>query len=192
MTKEHDILPQAVVILRDAETIKSYVHPVRMTILKKLAAKKRTVSSIAREIGVHPANITHHFKLLEKTGLLVLVEQKDTGKNIEKFYRAIAYDFLVKTDDEKLNKKSLSLSILKNNLESAIIKTNQDETEEILALLRTVMLSSDDFQRLKKKLEKMVKEMKNNKSKTAKSYSINISIYPDDGLPGLDKEVTIK
>jgi DNA-binding transcriptional ArsR family regulator len=163
-----------------------------MTILKKLAAKKRTVSSIAREIGVHPANITHHFKLLEKTGLLVLVEQKDTGKNIEKFYRAIAYDFLVKTDDEKLNKKSLSLSILKNNLESAIIKTNQDETEEILALLRTVMLSSDDFQRLKKKLEKMVKEMKNNKSKTAKSYSINISIYPDDGLPGLDKEVTIK
>jgi DNA-binding transcriptional ArsR family regulator len=181
-----------VVILRDDEKIKSYVHPVRMTILKKLAEKKRTVSDIAREIVVHPANITHHFKLLEKTGLIVLVEKKDTGKNIEKFYRSIAYDFIVDTDDKKLNKKSLSLSILKSNLESAIIKTNRDESEEVLALLRNVKLSSSDFQKLKKKLVKMIKEMKNSKSKSSKSHSINISVYPDDGSADLEKEITIK
>ena len=97
----NDIKPLPYYKLTKAPQIKGYIHPTRIVILKKLAEKKRTISGIARELEVHPANITHHFKLLEKTGLIKLVEKRDIGKTIEKYYRAIAYSYIVKAGDKK-------------------------------------------------------------------------------------------
>ena len=82
--------PKKLLVLQKPVEIKAYVHPTRMNILRMIAIRKRTVSSVARDLGVHPANITHHFKLLEKTKLIQLVERRDIGKNIEKYYRAAA------------------------------------------------------------------------------------------------------
>ena len=113
--------PRKLLVLKENSQIKAYVHPTRIAILRMLAAKKRTVSNVAREIGVHPANITHHFKLLEKVGLIRLVERRDIGKNIEKYYRAIAHNFVVNVDRQtKSNKQALELSILRNDLSTAI------------------------------------------------------------------------
>jgi len=55
-----------ILVLTDNKQIKAYVHPTRINILTMLAAKKMTVSSVAKKLKVHPANITHHFRLLER------------------------------------------------------------------------------------------------------------------------------
>ena len=70
--KNKEALPQRIIELEDNEQIKAYVHPTRITILNLLGKEKRTVSAVAKKLGIHPANITHHFKLLEKTGLIRL------------------------------------------------------------------------------------------------------------------------
>ncbi len=84
----YDITPSTTLELNTNEQIRAYVNPTRMTILAMLAQEKQSVSGIARKLNVHPANLTHHFKLLEKVGLIKLVEKRETGKNLEKFYRA--------------------------------------------------------------------------------------------------------
>ncbi|MDO9121366.1 MAG: helix-turn-helix domain-containing protein, partial [Anaerolineaceae bacterium] len=56
------------------EQIRAYINPTRMTILSYLAKEKQSVSMIAQLLKVHPANLTHHFKVLEKVGLIKLVE----------------------------------------------------------------------------------------------------------------------
>ncbi|TEU01417.1 MAG: ArsR family transcriptional regulator, partial [Candidatus Stahlbacteria bacterium] len=44
--------PKKLLVLKEETHIKAYVHPTRIAILRMLSAKKRTVSNIAKELGV--------------------------------------------------------------------------------------------------------------------------------------------
>ncbi|MBN2441427.1 MAG: winged helix-turn-helix transcriptional regulator [Spirochaetales bacterium] len=181
MTNDNDFTLQEIISLTDHEQIKAYVHPTRIKILNLLAEKKRTVSGIARELGVHPANITHHIKLLEKTGLIQLVEKRDIGKNIEKYYRAIARNFIVNSKgDSMANKKALALSVLKNDLAVAINTVNEDETREVMALLETARLSKGDVKKIMNQLKMMIKDFSKSDTKDGIAYNLNISLYPHE------------
>ena len=66
---------------------------------------------------LHPANLTHQFRRLEQAGLIDLVEKRDIGRNIEKYYRATAYTFTIQWEKQtQSNKKTLALSILQDDL----------------------------------------------------------------------------
>ena len=150
-------------------------------LLQMLVKDKRTVSSIAKEMGVHPANITHHFKLLERTGLILLVEKRDTGKNLEKYYRAIAYNFEVSPANMTIkNKKVLALSISRNDLSAAINAIKEDDSREMTSLLSSAKISQKDAGRFIKKLGNLVKEFSACGTKEGSVYNLNLSIYPND------------
>lgn len=173
--------PQELHLIVDDDQIKGYVHPTRMVILQMLALEQRTITSVARELNVHPANLTHHFKLLERVGLICLVEKRDNGKNLEKYYRAIAYHFEVKPKDNRpANKNALALSILKNDLETAINTVQADDGSEVLALLGTAKLGPEDIGSFIKKLEALFEEFKECDSKEGTVYAINLSLYPNE------------
>jgi DNA-binding transcriptional ArsR family regulator len=169
-------LPQKVHILKDDAQIKGYIHPTRITLLEILSSEKRTISSVAKELGVHPANITHHFKLLEKTGLIRLVEKRDTGKNLEKYYRAIAYTFEVASNSS--NKSAIALSILKNDLSAAINNLKKSDPKKSIAFLATARISADRFDHFAINLENLINEFKKADSKGGEAYTINLSLYP--------------
>src|SRR5215470_16254095 len=75
---------------------KAYFHPVRMKILNFLTRERLTVSQAAERLRVHPANITHHFRILKGAGLIRLVEKRDVGRVVEKYYEAVAVVFDVR------------------------------------------------------------------------------------------------
>jgi DNA-binding transcriptional ArsR family regulator len=171
--------PESIIILSNPEQIKGYIHPTRITILEKLAFEKRTISSVAKEFGVHPANITHHFRLLEKLELIRLVEKRDTGKNLEKYYRASAYHFVVKPkNDNKINKNTLALSILKENLTSAIGRVRENDT--VLALLNTMRIGTARVNEFTTELKKLVTGFQESDTTSGKAYTINVSFYPEE------------
>jgi DNA-binding transcriptional ArsR family regulator len=188
----NDFKPEQLHVLTDSEQIKAYVHPTRITLLRLLAKERRTISSIAGEQGVHPANITHHFRLLEKNGLIRLVGKKDTGKNIEKYYRAIAYNFIVNPDAEQggkgVNKNALALSILRDNLAVAVKTVSQNADNDVLALLGGSRLTPEDIRKMTEKLNGIIREFKDYDSPNGIPYNLNLSIYPNDisytSLPG--------
>ncbi|MBN2534635.1 MAG: helix-turn-helix transcriptional regulator [Spirochaetales bacterium] len=189
----NDIAPKKLVKLSGNEQVKAYVHPTRITLLKMLAREKRTISSIAKELGTHPANITHHFKLLMKTGLIRLVEKRDIGRNIEKYYRAIAYDFIPEpADKSESNKKALALSIVRNDLSVAINTVKNNDAREVVAFLQTARLKRDDVKKIIKQLKDMIKSFSNHDSGEGTAYNLNISLYPNDINQTTQKEIIAK
>ena len=177
-----DITPAPMMTLADDTRIRAFVHPTRMTILELLGSEKRSVSGVARFLGVHPAKITHHFKLLEKTGLIQLVEKRDTGRNLEKYYRAVAYHFLVGPAGEPLaDKRALALSILRDNLTAAIrTLPRPDDERAVLGLLSTLRLTPADFAELQVRLETLLGEFSARQPDAGALYSLNVSCYPSE------------
>ncbi len=177
----YDIAPVPTQTLTTDEQIRAYANPTRMTILALLAKAKESVSGIARELDVHPANLTHHFKLLEKTGLIVLVEKRETGRNLEKYYRATAYHFTVNAPEQPGNRKALGLSILRDNL-TAALQTLDDPADEriVLAVLSTVRLSSEDIERFAQKILALSAEFEAHAVEKGEFYSLNVSLYPTE------------
>ena len=177
-----DITPLPAQALVTDKQVRAYVHPTRMVILAALAREKQTVSGIARQLNVHPANITHHFKLLEKIGLIKLVEKRDTGKNLEKYYRAVAYNFTVNLDaDRPIDKGTLALSVLRDNLSAAIhsLKT-EGKDALVLGVLQTVYLRPEDVEQLQAGLANLLETYSAPRSESSTAYQINLSLYPGE------------
>jgi DNA-binding transcriptional ArsR family regulator len=189
----YDIAPSPVQVIASHEQIRAYVNPTRMTILALLAQEKHSVSGVARRLWVHPANLTHHFKLLEKAGLIELVEKRDTGRNLEKYYRAKAYHFTVSPSNQLADQKLLALYILQDNLTTALqALSNQDDDRDVLAVLKTVRLRSEDVQKFEQKLLALAEEFEEHATETGVVYSLNASLYPTlaENLPA--REITIR
>ena len=186
-------VPEQIKILSTEQQIKAYVHPVRMSIIDLLAEKKQTISEVAKKFGVHPATITHHFKLLEKVDLIKLVEKRDTGRNLEKYYRAVALNFEVKLrKDKPVNKKALGLSILRNSLSTAIKDVRDEDSKPVIALMESARVKSKDVPKFQKKLMSLIKEFRSFDSRSGEAYTLSIGFYPDYTYKDSKKEIYIK
>jgi DNA-binding transcriptional ArsR family regulator len=187
-----NINPREVLVLSTNSQIKAYVHPTRIAILRMLAAKKRTVSNVAKELGVHPANITHHFKLLERVGLIKLVERRDIGKNIEKYYRSIARNFVVSPGKAtKSSKQALELAILRNNLSTAIGTVKKDGKHDVIAVIKIARILPRDIKSLQKRIMQLVREFSRYDSKHGRAYTLNVSVYPNETTQATRAEIII-
>jgi putative molybdopterin biosynthesis protein len=67
----------------------------RLAVLRYLMAGPETLSSLGKKMKIHPAQVRHHLKLLEKTGLVELVDTRVVRGFVEKYYRARARAFAV-------------------------------------------------------------------------------------------------
>ncbi len=189
----YDITPSPVQALTTDEQIRAYINPTRMTILSLMAQEKRSVSGIARQLGVHPANLTHHVKLLEKAGLIELVEKRETGKNLEKFYRATAYHFTVSAGGQPANQQLLALSILRDNLTTALqTLENQSGDQPVLGVLKTVRLKPEDVEAFAQKLLDLAAEFSGRAADAGTVYSLNASLYPTLAANMPAREISIR
>ena len=185
--------PLPIMTCASSNQIKAYVNPTRIVILNMLIKKKRTVTSVAKELNVHPANLTHHFKLLEKAGLIKLVEKKDTGKNLEKYYRAVAINYIVSPNSTTgLNKNAIALSILNNDLTSTISNMPKNDKRIVAALLASVKLLPDDIKKLVNELKKIIAKYKKLNNKNGITYNINLSTYPNEINMNPNKNIIIE
>lgn len=179
-------------ISRD-EQVKAYLHPVRTQILGFLTTELRTVSSIAKQLAVHPANITHHFKLLEKVGLIRLVEERDIGRVVEKYYRAVALHFEIRADKgEVTDTERTVLSMLRVDLNCAIHEYSEITEHQIMALLARARISDKQFAQFSKKLVKLVEEFQVKDDEAGTLYHLNLGLYPSDKDYGPIKKMVIK
>ena len=186
-------VPEQIKILSTKQHIKAYVHPVRMSIVDLLAEKKLTISEIAKKFGVHPATITHHFKLLDRVGLIKLVEKRDTGRNLEKYYRAVALNFEIKLrKDKSVNRKALGLSILRNSLSTAIRDVKDWDSKPVIALLERTRIKSKDIPKFQKKLMSLLEEFRSFDSRSGEAYTLSVGLYPDYTPGDSKKEIYIK
>lgn len=96
MTKDFVQLEQ--IVIDDLETLKIISDPLRISILEHLAKRPNTVKAIAAEMGFKPNKLYYHINLLEKHGLITLVETQVVSGIIEKWYQSTAISYMVEPE----------------------------------------------------------------------------------------------
>ncbi len=176
MTSYTNALPT--MLLEDSERVRAYVHPVRMHILSLLVDVPATVTQVANRLDVHPANITRHFRLLERAGLIELVEKRDTGRNLEKYYRAKARSFEVRIASEQVeDARATALRVLRDDL-SIAIGTVSGADEPAVGLLGTGRLDQARIPEFAERLSALVEEFSALDDADGTAYRLSAALYP--------------
>jgi DNA-binding transcriptional ArsR family regulator len=162
-----------------AKQQKAYFHPVRMKILNFLTRERLTISQTAERLKVHPANITHHFRVLQSAGLIRLVEERDIGRVIEKYYQAVATLFDSRPPEgsvKSVNRKGLSL--LRDDLSASINLLKADDSEEVFGQIESARIDAKTFLSFAKRLRALIEEFENSAVQDGTTYALNLSLYP--------------
>ncbi len=88
-TQAKPFTPAPEMTISDLETLKVLADPLRLSILEYLM-RSSTVKRIAEKIHKPATKLYYHFNLLEKHGLIVLVDTRIVSGIIEKHYQAAA------------------------------------------------------------------------------------------------------
>lgn len=171
--------------LQDEHEARAYLHPVRVRILRMLIRQPMTQTQVAAAMDVHPANLTHHFKKLRDAALVELVEERDLGRVVEKYYRARARRFEIDPADsgpiEGVGARAVA--VLQDDLAAAAAQLSPDSTD-LLCLLANEPLSPGRFEQMCERLQAVVQEFRAlaeaEPDPDARPYSLNVSLIPRD------------
>ena len=83
--------PEPFRVVSDLRQLKAFTDPIRNRILHILASQEATNQQLAALLGEPQAKVLHHVRFLLDVGMIVLVDQRIRGGNVEKFYRATAH-----------------------------------------------------------------------------------------------------
>ena len=74
--------------IEDPRLVKAIAHPLRIRILHVLESRTASPSEVADELAVKLTNISYHFRVLERAGLIELVKTRPRRGAIEHYYKS--------------------------------------------------------------------------------------------------------
>ena len=161
--------------------IAAFLHSSRMAILEALKPGPATVSQIGQTLGIHPANLTRHIRILLDAGLIALVEKRDTGRNLEKYYAATAMTFDVAPEADNLQSPSkIALAFARSDLSAALMRLAEDDNRPVTTLLAGVRISKSDVERFSRALINLLESFTAADCSDGERYHLNLSLYPSD------------
>jgi DNA-binding transcriptional ArsR family regulator len=105
--------------ISNLDTLKVVADPLRSQMLEVLTNEALTVREVAEKLGLSPSKLYYHINLLEKHGLIQVVETRLVANMIEKLYRAAARNlevdpalFNYSTDEGKENINSVLVTLI--------------------------------------------------------------------------------
>ena len=91
MTKEFQQIPQ--MIITDLETLKVMSDELRLKLIEALGRGPATVKQLAELVDVPQSKLYYHVGLLEKHGLITVVDTQIVSGIVEKWYQCTAEDY---------------------------------------------------------------------------------------------------
>jgi DNA-binding transcriptional ArsR family regulator len=170
--------------LSTEQEISAYLHRTRMAILEALRAGPATVTQVSGRLGVHPANLTRHVRVLEAAGLVVLVEKRDTGRNLEKYYAATAVRFAVAPDTSGLRAPHvIALTFARSLLSAALARLPDREQDPLAALTVAVRLTEQTARAFADELTRLAERFSATDEGEGRPYEIVLALVPGEDHP---------
>ena len=188
--------PQDELTIADLETLKVMSDPLRINLLEAMG-QPTTVKQVAEQLGVAQKKLYYHVNLLEKHGLIVVVDERVVSGIIEKWYQVRAYSYRVErsllsvSEDKGENWRMLLGSIFENTVDDVIAaagsgvlpQTDQPEGKSPMLLARSrFYLSQEQFDEFKRRFADLIEEMDEAEGeppdKTLPRYGLTIAFYP--------------
>ncbi len=90
--------PEEVFYLESIEDLRTIADTLRVRLFDHLVRQPLTVTQLAELVGETAAKIHYHVRELERIGVVRLVETREKGGVLEKYYRAVAKNITVTPD----------------------------------------------------------------------------------------------
>ncbi|MCU0497482.1 MAG: helix-turn-helix domain-containing protein [Anaerolineae bacterium] len=198
--------PAHEMIITDLETLKVLADPLRLSIIEYLS-RPGTVKKIAEKLDKPPTKLYYHFNLLEKHGLITLVDTRIVSGIIEKHYQASARSYRLQRgllspgSEEPGQGLDITLSSLfadsRNDLMQSIrdgvVKLDEDsaDIERLLLIQYRLLLDSGQLHEFLQRLRGLLREYQDVSDRNAAqndtiTYKGLIVSYPSSRL--LDDE----
>ncbi len=86
-----DFQPADTFLIEDLETLRTFADPLRAQVYEILLQAPANVRQVGERLGLAPSRLYYHINLMEKLGLIRVVETRMVANMVEKVYRAAAY-----------------------------------------------------------------------------------------------------
>lgn len=96
-------------IVSDPAAVAALLHPLRTRILQALDTNIMTPSEVARAIGEAASKVHYHMRIMEKHGLVKLVEQRKVGSITELYFQVTAKQYSVRMEAQAGSEQVRSL-----------------------------------------------------------------------------------
>lgn len=149
-------------IIETAEQIRALAHPLRQRILHLLTDSPATNKQLAMLLQVSPPRLHFHVRELHAAGLIEMVSEQPKGGVIEKYYRAVARTFRLRSTiaHEIANADVLESSLEATRQEFIRAMTYFGDHLPLLAFAHEPLrLSKERLAHIKRHLEALNQEM---------------------------------
>lgn len=184
-------------IIQDSETLKALADPLRMEILRLLKTPK-TVKEIGQALHKHPTKLYYHVNMLEKCGVILVVETNVVSGIIEKKYQLAARNFQIRdgllSDNEAIDDNTdaflqtifgMTQAEVKNSIRAEQLTPSNEKNEQYGLLFRSQLtLTEAQFLLYQNKFESLLKELdevshhNDEHSDSMKPFAITLAYYP--------------
>jgi DNA-binding transcriptional ArsR family regulator len=137
--------------LETVDQMRVIADELRQRIQDALAARPMTVTQVGELLGVTPAKIHYHVRELERVGLVRLVDTREKGGILEKYYRSVARYLVVppsllhslSADDEMAAAQGV-VNDISRGIMNALSLRGEERTRRALSLGRWYRWMTDE------------------------------------------------
>ena len=167
--------------LTDTAQIEAFLHRTRMQMLQMLGGGPATSTQIAERLGVHPANLTRHWRVLVEAGLVVLAEKRDSGRNLEKYYSPIATSFDVAPDADRLvAPHKVALAFARSELSAALARLPDVAAGPVAVRVIEARLSPAKFSAFLMAFENLTAQFEAESTREGEPFTLAVAMYPGE------------
>lgn len=185
-------VPTDEIVVEDLETLKVLADPLRLRI-RELMRDPTTVKQVAHELDLPPTKLYYHINLLEKHGLIVVVDTRIVSGIIEKHYQITARSVRVArhllSPTSKESAEGLAMTInglfedtradLMKGLQTGVIVRDEDADPHRGLLLNSFrfLLNDEQAKEFYHRLEKLLADYRTLSDAHHEAKDRNVRIY---------------
>jgi DNA-binding transcriptional ArsR family regulator len=184
--------------IENVEQLRAIADLLRLRIVDMLLKQPMTVTQLGEMLGEAPAKVHYHVRELEKVGLLRLVETREKGGILEKYYQPIAREFSVEKSlisappDEAIAMMSAMLSQVKDGFLRAFRQALEQKNEKpnMTIGFSRLYLTAEDQKQLARQMGELLKSYEKQRNiEGEREFLASILLYPEAPKPATLPEV---
>ena len=170
------------------EQLRAIADILRLRIIDLLQSHPMTVTQLGEVLTIAPAKVHYHVRELEKVGLVQLVEKREKGGILEKYYRPIAKDisvsknlFLTVPPNESLAATAIWFDQVKDGFQQALRSAMEQKEEEpnLILAFTHIHITAEEHKQLAKQLYELLKPFENRRGIEGEQAVLHATIsYP--------------
>jgi DNA-binding transcriptional ArsR family regulator len=190
---DREYLMQEKYEIQTIEQLRAIADILRLRIIDLLQHQPMTVTQLGDMLEMAPAKVHYHVRELERVGLLQLVETREKGGILEKYYQPIAKDisvakslFLSVPLDESLAATSSWLDQLKEGFQRAfrIALEQKDEQPNLSLGFSHVFVTAEEQKQIAQQIINVLKPYESRRGIEGEQAGvIGVISYPQTAVP---------